>query len=611
MGSSQVRIGHVPGPVPLTSLVWTGPCRYFAPMGEGEVRRGAAWRFVRAIVGSQARGVTGAAVSGLLWQTGAVGAPLIVKYAIDHGIVKGDHHTLLIWLLVLLGVGLLEVCAGAFRHLYAIRNRSHSDARVRDALFAHALRLDAAYHDRVGPGELLSRASSDSQHIARMMDAIGHTIGYVLTVVAVAIVMLALDAELALIVLIPVPLISAGAWLYSRQYERGTRLLQESWAQASTLVEETVSGIRVVKGLGAGDALSQRFWGRSREIRDRALHLARLDAIFIPVLEMLPLLGIAAVLWFGGRRVGNGLTLGSFVAFNAYVVMLVWPMRVLGQRVTTVQKALGASGRITEVLEAEPQLHEPRHPRELEARGDIRLEGVRFGHQGDRSVLDGLDLHVAPGESLALVGATGSGKSTVAGLLARLYDPEDGRVLLDGHDLRDLRLADVRRSVALVFEETFLFSESVRENIRVGRPDASDDDVQRAAEQAGAAGFVADLPDGYDTILGERGFSLSGGQRQRIAIARAILADPAVLVLDDATSAVDATKEHEIRAALADVMRGRTTLVIAHRPATIALADRVAVLEGGRIVEEGRHADLSARSPRYRALLALESEAAA
>jgi len=579
-------------------------------MGEGEVRRGAAWRFVRAIVRSQARGVTGASVSGLLWQTGAVGAPLVVKYAIDHGIVPHDHHALVVWLLVLLGVGLLEVCAGAFRHLYAIRNRSHSDARVRDALFAHALRLDATYHDRVGPGELLSRASSDAQHIARMMDAIGHTIGYVLTVVAVAVVMLTLDAELALFVLIPVPLISVGAWLYSRQYERGTRRLQESWAEASTLVEETVSGIRVVKGLGAGDALSERFRGRSREVRDRALHLARLDAVFIPLLEMLPLLGIAAVLWLGGRRVGHGLTLGSFVAFNAYVVMLVWPMRVLGQRVTTVQKALAAGARITEVLEAEPQLRESRHPHELEARGDIRLEGVRFGHEGDHSVLDGLDLHVAPGESLALVGATGSGKSTVAGLLARLYDPEDGRVLLDGHDLRDLRLADVRRAVALVFEETFLFSESVRENIRVGRPDAGDDEVRRAAELAGAAAFVDELPDGYDTILGERGFSLSGGQRQRIAIARAILADPAVLVLDDATSAVDATKEHEIRAALAEVMRGRTTLVIAHRPATIALADGVAVLEGGRIVEEGTHSELLTRSPRYRALLALESEAA-
>jgi ATP-binding cassette subfamily B protein len=582
-------------------------------MGDVEARRGAAWRFVRAVVGSQAYGVSGAVVSGLLWQAGAVAAPLVVKYAIDHGVVGKDHRTLVIWLIVLLAVGLLEVVAGAFRHLYAIRNRSHADARVRDAIFAHALRLDASYHDRVGPGELLSRASSDSQHVARMMDAIGHTIGYVLTVVAVAIVMLFLDPTLALIVLIPVPLVSLGAWFYSHRYDAGTRELQESWAQGSTLVEETVSGIRVVKGLGAGDALEGRFRRRSNEIMDRALHLARLDAIFIPVLEMLPLLGIATVLWFGGRRVISGeLSVGSFVAFNAYVVLLVWPLRVLGQRVTTLQKALGASGRITEVLEAEPRLIEPRHAEELDppVRGDVRLEDVRFGHEGDHAVLDGLDLHVAPGESVALVGATGSGKSTVAGLLARLYDPEGGRVLLDGHDLRALRLTDVRRIVALVFEETFLFSESVSENIRVGRPDANDEDVQRAAELAGAADFVANLPDGFDTVLGERGFSLSGGQRQRVAIARAILADPAVLVLDDATSAVDATKEHEIRAALGEVMRGRTTVVIAHRPATIALADRVAVLEGGRIVEEGTHDELIATSARYRALLALEVEAA-
>src|SRR5204863_5013216 len=258
------------------------------------------------------------------------------------------------------------------------------------------------------------------------------------------------------------------------------------------------------------------------------------------------------------------------------------------------------------------RLQEARHPDILEkpVRGDVRLDDVRFGHQGDQPVLDGLDLHLAPGESLALAGATGSGKSTVAGLLARLYDPEGGRVLLDGHDLHDLRLSDVRTAVALVFEETFLFSESVRENIRFGRPDAGDPDVERAAKPAGAAEFIDALPDGYDTILGERGFSLSGGQRQRIAIARAILADPAVLVLDDATSAVDATKEHEIRAALAEVMRGRTTLVIAHRPATIALADRVAVLEGGRIVEQGTHAELLGRSARYRALLALEAAAA-
>jgi ATP-binding cassette subfamily B protein len=581
-------------------------------MGDHDVRRRAAWRFVRAVIRSQASGVTGAALSGLLWQAGAVAAPLMVKNAIDHGVLTKDPRTLLIWLGALLAVGLLEMSAGAVRHLYAIQNRARSDARVRDAIFAHALRLDASYHDRVGPGELMSRASSDSEHVARMMDSIGHTIGYVLTVFAVAIVLLFLDWQLALIVLIPLPLISFAGWAYSRRYHARTERLQERWGEAATLVEETVSGIRVVKGLGAGGPLAAEFRTRSRSIVDRALDIARLDAVFMPTLEFLPMLGLIAVLWLGGRRVISGdLSLGSFVAFNAYIAMLVWPLRVLGQRVTTLQKALGASARITEVLDAEPQLRDPRHPEALErpVRGDVRLSGVQFGHEGGHPVLDGLDLHVAPGESVALVGATGSGKSTVAGLLARLYDPDAGSVSLDGHDVRQLRIADVRGAVALVFEETFLFTDTVRENIRFARPDAGDEDVERAAELAGAAGFIADLPDGYGTLLGERGFSLSGGQRQRVAIARAILADPAVLVLDDATSAVDATKEHEIRAALTTVMSGRTTLVIAHRPATIALADRVAVLEGGRIVEQGTHAELLRRSLRYRALLALEDAA--
>jgi ATP-binding cassette, subfamily B, bacterial len=581
-------------------------------MGDHDAQRRAAWRFVRAVIRSQSAGVVGAAVSGLLWQVGAVAAPLMVKNAIDRGVLTHDHAALLAWLGALLFVGLLEMTAGAVRHVYAIRNRSRSDARVRDAIFAHALRLDASYHDRVGPGELMSRASSDAEHVARMMDSIGHTIGYVLTVCAVAVVLLVIDWKLALIVLIPLPLITLAGWTYSRRYHAHTERLQEAWGEAATLVEETVAGIRVVKGIGAGRSLAGDFRARSARIVDRALAIARLDAVFMPTLEFLPLLGLLAVLWLGGRRVITGdLSLGSFVAFNAYVAMLVWPLRVLGQRVTTLQKAVGASARISEVLEAEPRLVEPRHPIELEqpVRGDVRLVGVRFGHEDGHAVLDGLDLHLARGESLALVGPTGSGKSTIAGLLARLYDPEDGAVLLDGHNVRDLRLGDVRNAVALVFEETFLFTDTVKENIRLARPDANDDAIARAAELAGAAEFVADLPDGYETVLGERGFSLSGGQRQRIAIARAILADPAVLVLDDATSAVDATKEHEIRAALTTVMEGRTTLVIAHRPATIALADRVAVLEGGRIVEEGTHGDLLRRSPRYRRLLALEAVA--
>src|SRR3954466_6097092 len=280
-------------------------------MREHDARRRAAWKFVRAVIHSQRSGVIGAALSGLLWQVGAVAAPLLVGYAIDHGVVTKDRRTLLIWLGALLAVGLLEMAAGAVRHLYAILTRARSDARVRDAIFAHALRLDASYHDRVGPGELMHRASSDSEQVARMMDSIGQTIGYVLTVFAVAIVLLVIDWRLALIVLIPLPLLSLAGWAYSGRYHARTERLQASWGEAATLVEETIAGIRVVKGIGAGRPLAGDFRARSSRIVDRALDIARLDAVFMPTLEFLPMLGLLAVLWLGGRRVINGeLTLG-------------------------------------------------------------------------------------------------------------------------------------------------------------------------------------------------------------------------------------------------------------------------------------------------------------
>ena len=483
------------------------------------------------------------------------------------------------------------------RHYFAIRNRGRGQASVRDGIFHHVLGLDARYHDRVGAGDLMSRASNDAELVARMLDAMGHTIGYLLTIFGVCIVLLVLDPILALVVLLPLPFIAFGFWRYSSRYAERTRLLQEELADATTLVEETVAGIRVVKGLGAGSALSARFRRQSDLVVARALDVANVDAVFLPLLEVLPLLAILAVLWLGSRMAVEGqISIGTLVAFTTYVSMLVWPMRVIGQRVGTLQQAVAAARRVVEVLQRavfdrraagrdEYGAARPRALRRRSLRLRERAAGARRLDARDRTG------HVA--------GARRRDRRRQEHGRRRCSrastTPTKGRVSIDGVDLRDLRLVDLRRAVASVFSETFLFTDTVRANIAYARPDASDVEIERATRLAGASEFVRRLPDGYDTLLGERGYSLSGGQRQRLAIARAILADPAVLILDDATSAVDATKEHEIRSALAEVMRGRTTLVIAHRAATIALADRVAVLEDGRIVEQGTHAELVAR----------------
>ena len=332
---------------------------------------------------------------------------------------------------------------------------------------------------------------------------------------------------------------------------------------------------------------------------------ARTRSTFQPAMELLPNIGFIAVLAYGGHQVIDGtLSLGSLVAFNVYITMLIWPLRMLGMIVAQSQRAAASASRVDEVLGTDPQIADPARPRALPAGGgEVVFDHVGFGYGGP-PVLDDFALRVAPGESVALVGATGSGKSTLARLLARFYDVESGAIRLDGVDVRDLRLRHLRGSVGIVFEDTFLFSDTIAANIAFADPDIGHEAIERAARLAGAHEFVSRLPDGYATLIGERGFSLSGGQRQRIAIARAILADPRVLILDDATSAVDPTKEHEIREALDEVMRNRTTIVIAHRPATIALADRVVLLEGGRVAAEGTHEELLATSAAYRDVLA-------
>jgi ATP-binding cassette subfamily B protein len=566
----------------------------------------AGWRYLGSLTRRLRWTIIGAVFSGLAWQGAAIAAPLVVRRAVDSGVVHGDKAVLWWSCAAIAGLGAIEALAGATRHYFAIRNRARADAAVRDGIFRRALDLDARYHDRVGAGDLISRASNDAELIARLFDAIGHTVGYLLTIVGASAVLFVIDWRLGLAVLAPLPLLSIGMGRYSAKYAERTRINQEKLAETTALAEETIAGIRVVKGVGAGDALSARFRDRSREVVQTALDVAAVDAVFLPVMEMLPLAGLLVVLWYGGHLALHGqITLGTFAAFTFYLALLVNPLRTIGQRVGTVQRAAASARRVVEVLRAEPAVLEAKEPRPFPECADVCFDDVTFAYFGDAPVLDGFSLTIPAGTSLALVGATGSGKSSAAALLARFYDTDRGRVTIGDVDVRSIGLEELRRNVGIVFEDTFLFGDTVRGNVAFAAPDADDRAVSRAARLAGAEEFVELLPEGYDTVLGERGFSLSGGQRQRIAIARAILADPQVLILDDATSAVDATKEHEIRAALAEVMEGRTTLVIAHRPATIALAEQVAVVEGGKIVEQGTHAELVARSPRYRTLLAL------
>ncbi len=411
---------------------------------------------------------------------------------------------------------------------------------------------------------------------------------------------------LTLLALGSLPFLNVVATRFSRRLFPSVMGIQRESAELAAVVEESVAGVRVIKGLGAERVQADRLKAEAQDVYDESMAAAMTRARYLPGMELLPNIGLIAVLGYGGHQVLNGtLSLGTLLMFNVYIGMLIWPLRMLGMIVAQSQRAAVSAERVDDVLSTEPEIDDPADPVPVPAGGgEVTFDAVRFGYGRPQPVLDRFDLRVAAGESVALVGATGAGKTTVARLIPRFYDVEDGAIRIDGADVRTLTVRDLRRSVGIVFEDTFLFSDTIGANIAFADPDAPHEAIERAARLAGAHEFISGLADGYATLIGERGYSLSGGQRQRIAIARAILADPRVLILDDATSAVDPTKEHEIRDALTEVMRGRSTIVIAHRPATIALADRVVLIDGGQVVAEGTHASLLASDDRYRAVLA-------
>jgi ATP-binding cassette subfamily B protein len=575
-------------------------------MSQGERRGG--WGLMRQAVRRRRVGIAVGVGVGLAWTAAKVSTGVIVRNAVDDGIEAGDTDALVRWSALLGVVAVLSALFTGLRRYFAFREARWIELDLRDRLFAHVQRLHFGFHDRVQTGQLMSRANTDLQQVQSFLVMIPLTISNGVTVLAVTVILAVIDPVLTLLALGSLPFMNVMATRFSRRLAPSVMGIQRESAELASVVEETVAGVRVVKGLGAESAQARRLRAEADDVYAESIAAARTRARFVPGLEMLPNIGFIAVLAYGGHQVIDGdLSLGSLVAFNLYIGMLIWPLRLLGMIVAQAQRAVVSAERVDEVLATDPEIADPTRPQALGAGGgEVRFEGVRFayGERDGAPVLDGFDLRVAPGESVALVGATGSGKSTVARLLARFYDVDAGAVRIDGVDVRHLRLRQLRRSVGIVFEDTFLFSDTIAGNIAFSDPDTPHAAIERAARLAGAHDFVSELPDGYGTLLGERGYSLSGGQRQRIAIARAILADPGILVLDDATSAVDPTKEHEIRDALATVMRGRTTLVIAHRPATIALADRVVLLGEGRVLAEGTHDGLLATEPRYREVLA-------
>jgi ATP-binding cassette subfamily B protein len=566
------------------------------------------WHLIATTVWQQRAAEALGVLVGLVWTVAKVSVPLLVQVAIDRGILARSGSELAKWSMVILVAGVVQGSATGVRRYLAFGVSYRVEAELRHRLFAHLQRLHFAFQDQAQTGQLMSRAATDLQQVQNFLVMVPITVANVLIVAGVTALLFYTDPVMAALALVSLPFLNMAAHRFSGRVNPPSMQLQRELAELSTVVEETVAGIRAVKGFGAERTQARRLDDRSHRVYDQGVKVGDVRATFIPWLNFIPALGVVAVLWYGGYQVLHGqLSIGQLSAFILYVYMLVTPLQMIGYLIAQAQRAVACSQRVDEILATEAEVVDPAHPVPLPPGGGrVRFEQVVFSYsrRAPRPVLDGLDLEVRPGEAVALVGATGSGKSTIARLLPRFYDVDAGRVTLDGVDVRELRLRELRRAIGIVFEETFLFTDTIGANIAFAEPEAPMERIRWAARMAGADEFISELPDRYGTLIGERGLSLSGGQRQRVALARAILGDPRVLILDDATSSVDPTKEHEITEAMREVMQGRTTIVIAHRPATVALADRVVLLEHGRILAEGTHHELLSRHARYREVLA-------
>jgi ABC-type multidrug transport system fused ATPase/permease subunit len=553
-------------------------------------RKGVIWSFVLAF---------GALV-------GTVLIPYLSGLAIN-AIRARHHHDLTLIAIAITVAGLVRLVLSVYRRLVAGKVSLGVELDLRNSLYGHMQRLELSFFDRQQTGQLMSRATVDLQSVRFFL---GYGLIFIaqsaVTILLAAVAMFILQPSLAAISLAPVPFVVLIANRYGKKSRPALQEAQQRIAELTADVEESVSGVRVVKAFAQEGRQLERFKHSVQRVFDQQIYATRIQAFYGPMISFLPNLGLAAILLFGGREVINGtLSVGAFTAFYAYLLMLISPMRTLGYMLAASQRSTASGARIFQILDREPQIVSPENAPGLPAGGGrVTLRGAGLTFEGTtHPALTDVSLEVPAGQTVALVGAMGSGKSALVQLLPRLYDVTTGSVEIDGADVRSVDLVSLRHAIAVVNDDPFLFSATVHENIAYARPEATLEDVQRAAAAAQAAGFIERLPKGYDTRVGERGLSLSGGQRQRLAIARAILADPRILILDDATSSVDASTEQEIKAALGQVLAGRTTFVIAHRLSTIALADRILVLEHGRLVADGSHAELLERSELYREIV--------
>ncbi len=562
------------------------------------------------------RPLVGSGLAALVATLAGLSVPLWTRAIIDGPIAQGDLAALPWLVLGVLAFGVVEAGLIFLRRMLVARPSNRIEAAMRADLFAHLQRLPVAFHDRWASGQLLSRATSDLTTIRWFVAFSGiFLVVNALTLVVGIGVLVWLSPLLGLVVAVTAVPLAVLTLVLERRFSRAARRAQDQVGDLATIVEESALGIRVLKSLGRGRTLTRRFLAEAHHLRGTELLKVRLLAVLWMVLILLPETAIAVILGVGAHGVAQGtLTLGTLVAAVSVLTYLYWPIASIGYLLAEASNAAAATTRYWEVRDVEPAIVDPPAPRPLTSpvRGELVLQDVHFTYPGgEREILRGVELTVRPGETMALVGATGSGKTTLTALIPRLYDVTGGRVLLDGVDVRHVRLAVLRQAVATAFEDPVLISASVRENVALGVGEASDEEVWDALRVASADGFVAALPWGLDTRIGEQGMSLSGGQRQRLALARAVLGRPPVLVLDDPLSALDVHTEAEVEAALRRVLGGVTALVVAHRPSTVQLADRVAMLQDGRITAVGDHSELLATDPEYRALVSSLEEVTA